>query len=94
MVSIAAQMVSSDLAQGGSCFAGFTATGVTAADGQSINFTYEGTSSSTGSLMQFGATYLVTTATAGSNTFTMVFKNGEAGATCTYRNMSIAVIPY
>jgi len=44
--------------------------------------------------VQLGATYLVTTATTGSNTFTMVFKNGEAATTCTYTNMSIVVIPY
>ena len=50
---------------------------MTAADAQSINVTYEGTSASTGSQVQLGATYLVTTATVGSNTFTMLFKNGE-----------------
>ena len=70
------------------------AAGVTASDMQSLNETYDGTSSSTGDTLQFGASYLVTTATSGNNTFTLVFKNGEAATTCTYTNMRISVVPY
>ncbi|MGB9335452.1 MAG: hypothetical protein WCB14_10630, partial [Candidatus Acidiferrales bacterium] len=94
LVSISGRMVSADLGVGGSCFMGFTATGVAASDMQSTNVTYDGTSTSTGDTLQFGATYLVTTATPGNNTFTLVFKAGEAAEICTYTNMSISVVPY
>ena len=95
LVSISGRMVSSDLdSRAAAATWASPPAGVTASDMQSLNETYDGTSSSTGDTLQFGASYLVTTATAGNNTFTLEFKNGEAATTCTYTNMSISVVPY
>jgi hypothetical protein len=69
------------------CNMSFNAGGFTAADAQSLQL-FTG-----GSAVQVSATFYVTGLTAGSNTFTGVYRS-QTGGTCTFANRSIIVIPY
>jgi hypothetical protein len=70
------------------CNMSFNAGGFSAADAQSLQL-FTG-----GQAVQLSAIYYVTGLTAGSNTFTAVYRSQNGLATCTFANRSIIVIPY
>jgi len=80
-------------ADGGQCLVGFAVSGassIAASDTQAL-------STSRGSMaaqVQASATYMVTGLTAGSNTFTLQYRNAATAATCTIEDRSITVIGF
>jgi hypothetical protein len=80
--------------QGFTAFAVSGATTVGASDAQSLELGLVGSSNGSNDTheMQASATYVLTTLTAGSNTFTLNYKS-PGGDTITYTNRTITVIP-